>query len=45
MHIWARRLCSSKPHSHISTTNIYTHMTEMLIGRLGKSLNELMSDL
>jgi integrase/recombinase XerD len=32
-------------HSHISTTNIYTHMTEMLTGRLGKSLNELMADL
>lgn len=32
-------------HSHISTTNIYTHMTEMLTGRLAKSLNELMSDL
>ncbi len=32
-------------HSHISTTNIYTHMTEMLTGRLGRSLNELMSDL
>jgi site-specific recombinase XerD len=32
-------------HSHISTTNIYTHMTEMLTGRLARSLNELMSDL
>lgn len=32
-------------HSSITTTNIYLHMTEMLTGRLGKSLNELMSDL
>ena len=32
-------------HSHISTTNGYLHMTEMLTGRLAKSLNELMSDL
>jgi integrase/recombinase XerD len=32
-------------HTSITTTNIYTHVTEMLTGRLGKSLNELMSDL